>query len=272
MTTRIRPAVTTTMANRTMAKTTMGETMRKTARKPGATTHRGGLGWLGQGRGSALILTVLLTLILSAMAIVAMRDVARSVHQSGVFRTRLQADLMSESALQVYAKRSGDKANSVLSALRKGTAGMSDDGTTGIYGQDMRNVGSGAATLKDQRIAQATEGGHVEISSTTKGVREDFMTGTTGSESGLFLKPGDTTGAIHSFETQRDSEWRVIIRDPTDGIPAPGFSNRYCFKKVLIASDATVGVNDGDWNTVNNIANRRHAFDALLGPVECGYQ
>jgi hypothetical protein len=213
-------------------------------------------------RGSALVLVILLTLILSAFAIVALRNVSRSVQQTALFRTRAQAQSTSSSALDVFSLRAGDRAANIVTAI-KSQAVSEGGGQTGVYG------GSANAA---ERLAVATAGGHLRVN-------DDFLaqllpqaddpTSAGLEQTGLFT---DAAASRRTFETTRSSRFEVIVRDLVDGIPAPGYSGRYCFKKALIASDARVGERDDDWTEANNVAYARHGKEVLLGPIECGFE
>lgn len=59
-------------------------------------------------RGSALVLVTLLTLVLAALAIIALRNTARSVQQTATYQTRGQAGEMAASTGRLASKRVGD--------------------------------------------------------------------------------------------------------------------------------------------------------------------
>jgi Tfp pilus assembly protein PilX len=213
-------------------------------------------------RGSALILVILLTLILSAFAIVALRNVSRSVQQTALFQTRAQAQSTSSSAVNLYTQRAGDKASTIVYAIKSQSLSAAG-GQQGVYG------GSANAA---ERLATATAGGHLRVD-------DDFLvnlipqatavTSNGKEQTGLFT---NSAGSRRTFEDSRSSKFEVIVRDLVDGIPAPGYSGRYCFKKALIASDARVGERDDDWSSANNVAYARHGKEVLLGPIECGFE
>ena len=218
-------------------------------------------------RGSTLILVVLLTLILSASAIVALRNVARSTQGSAVFRTRAQAQMLSDSADRLFSDWVGNKASTLVDAMQKANYGEDDvSGTADVFGAGDNVDGQ---TMAEKRLGMAILGGELEFS------QEDLTTGATPlitpnvdpDESGLFqVAPADKT-----FESRRKAKWRVKIRDMTDGMPAVGYSGSFCFKKALVAAEAQVGVTDPDWSRSNNVAQSRHGLDVMIGPIECGY-
>lgn len=211
-------------------------------------------------RGSTLILVVLLTLILSASAIVAMRNVARTTQEVGVYRTRAQAQLTSDAANRLFGDYVGNKAPNFVSAMQNslsGSAGV-DDGVWGATGTATPNEAT--------RQKLATVGAELEFSHTE--LQTDLLPGYGDvGESGLFqLAPGQET-----FETRRRARWRVRLRDMSDGFPAVGYSEGFCFKKATIGAEALVGTMDARWNRANNVAQARHGTDVLIGPIECGY-
>ncbi len=220
-------------------------------------------------RGSTLILVILLSLVLSASAIVAMRDVARSARAAGVFRTRTQAQLTSDAADRLFADWVGNKAASLVDGMKNSLAGTTSGGVANIVGAQ----GSNGAPTQADREKLMIEGGqiefsHLDLQSDCGGTCVPLLTPYVGStETGLYqIAAGETT-----FETRRQTKFRVKIRDLTDGFPAPGYSEGLCFKKAIIVAEALVGTVDPNWNKSNNVAQSRHMIDAVIGPVECGY-
>ena len=222
---------------------------------------------LGNRRGSALILVLLLSLILSATAIVALRDVARSVQNSAVFRTRVQAQQTSNAVVQVYTARTGNKADAVITAIEESMYGKEGTGATdptGVFGGGHDTTSS--LSFEERRRAQAVMGGHVEFTNTELAA----LLGTPpAGETGMFT---DSAGSARSFESRRQSQWRVIVRDLMEGPKAEGYSQEYCFKKAVVGAEALIGQPDDDWTGPNNVALTRHTQDALIGPsMKCGY-
>lgn len=226
-------------------------------------------------RGSALILVVLLTLILSAMAIVALRDVARTTRATSVYRTRTQAQLTSDAAGRVFADYAGSMAAPLLDAASQSLYGA-EAGVVGAFGgahDDAIDLdGDGTLTLAERRRLLAVRGAVLEfdaedLTDDCNGACPPLLQTRGGEESGLFR----TNTTEETFETRRTSEWRLVARDFMDGFPAPGYGEGFCFKKALVASEARIGIPDQDWNRSNNVGTARHGFDVMLGPVECGY-
>lgn len=210
-------------------------------------------------RGSALVLVTLLTLILAALAIVALRNVARTTQQAGVFATRHQAQMSSGAAAAVVSRRIGDKAGNVyerMNAKLLGEAGSD----TGVLGGEL--LGADTDTVMGARLDTVRRGAYTVF------VGDDF--------SALLPVSGGMprlmgTSTEPSFEDQRQSDFRAIVRDPIEAQPAEGFSENWCFKKVLIATESTIGDMDDNWESSNRFARARKGVDALIGPIECGY-
>ncbi len=214
-------------------------------------------------QGSALVLVILLTLILSAFAIVALRNVSRSVQQTAVFRTRTQAQATSSSAVNLFAHRAGDKAASIVKAIKSQSLTEEAGGTQGVFG--------GSADMAE-RLATATQGGYLRVDDDflQNFIPQSQIVTTAGKEqTGLFTNAANSN---RTFEFNRSARFDVMVRDLVDGIPAPGYSGRYCFKKAFIATDARVGERDDDWSGANNVAYARHGKEVLLGPIECGFE
>jgi hypothetical protein len=208
--------------------------------------------WLQQARGSALILTMLILLVLSAIGMVALADVGRSVKQSGVYRVRAQAQNFSEAAAEYVVRDSGERADAYWNMMERGQMNSLDGMAIG------------------NRLATSRRGAFVRLDRDRDGTGHfnDLRADTDWGETGLL-----TNGTKSSFEAREGaSEFSVIIRDPLDGPPAPGYSDRYCFKKVTIASRGFVGEPDPEWTGAGMMAERRNAVETFIGPIECGSQ
>lgn len=213
-------------------------------------------------RGSALVLVMLLTLVMAALAIVALRNTARSVQQTATYQTRGQAGEMATSTGRLASKRVGDQAPKYWNRMNAALYGQAD------YSEDDLGVlgakGAGTGDMND-RVNAVTIGPHAELT------QEDFQSifnGYTGGETGLF-----SDGTIASFESQtgKESEIRFVIRDPIESNAASGFglNQAFCFKKVSMYAEARVGTVDDDWTGSNNIAQVRTGIEGLIGPIEC---
>ena len=244
--------------------------------------------------GSSLILVTLVSLVLAAVAIVALRNISRTVQQAAVYQTRQQSMLTSSGAASMFSKRVGDKASLVYNRM---TQRIYQEETT----DNDRGVLAGGRGMSD-RMKQVRGGQYAVFD---KGDFADFLPA--GTETGLFTgKLADGSQRVESFEGQegRTTTFRTIVRDPLDAQAATGFDNSYCFKKVVIATESTVGAVECDdnadcvaalgstdftcrggdglggakegfcddgWKRINTIAQSRSGMEGLIGPVECGY-
>lgn len=211
-------------------------------------------------RGSALVVVILVTLLLSALSIVAMRNVARSAQQASVFHTRNQSQNSSSAAVNLYAARAGDNAAQIVKGIKEKGFGQAG-GTSNVF--------SGTANEAD-RLATATAGGYLKRSDDDLvGLLPEStsLTSTSREQTGLF-----TNSALNnrSFEDGRSGRFEVIVRDLVDGIPAVGFGEQFCFKKAFIASESRVGISTDDFGGINNVAYSRHGKEVLMGPIDCG--
>lgn len=134
------------------------------------------------------------------------------------------------------------------------------------------------------------QGGYMKITPQTYQNPEAFDQILPG-ETGLFA----SNGAPHSHEAQYDlADYRVVIRDPIEGPPAVG-NSKFCFKKVLFASQVTYVATgtvcsdnagcatnsicnkpapDADgvcitWGDPTNAAWAASGVEALIGPISC---
>lgn len=231
---------------------------------------------VGKETGSALILVLLISLVLSAFGIVALRDIAVGTQQSASFRTRTQAGMMSDSAVSAMAMRTGNKAEHYLSLVDRGSFGTEGaTSTDAIYGV----TGSGSGALGADRQAYATHGGFVvfQHDAFDSGGAGDLLPGQGGAtaayenESGLFTSGGHATDGFNSFESRDETSWQVILRNVSAGFPAPGYSNRYCFRRATLGASSQVGQISPTWNEPANVGRGIHAREIFLGPIPCGY-
>ena len=94
------------------------------------------------------------------------------------------------------------------------------------------------------------------------------MLGSSTEETGLFTNDSSTNPSFEQGESTH--RFALVFRDPIDGIPVPGYSDDFCFKKVTIATEAEVGQTDPEWNNSNMIARSQSGQEVLLGPIHCG--
>ena len=208
--------------------------------------------WLGRQRGSALILTMLILLVLTAVGMVALRDVARTVQQSGVHRVRTQSETFTGAVSEFVSKRAGDNAAGYWNKME------SD------FDEDL-----GLATASD-RDARNDMGAMMVLSQDTASSGDLGVLGNSTVETGLFYESSVDKASFEQSPNEDTHNFRVILRDPMDGIPVPGYSDQYCFKKVTIATETTVGQGDPEWNKSNMIASSQSGSEVLIGPIDCG--
>lgn len=230
--------------------------------------------FLTSQRGSALILVVLLTLVLAAMSIVALRDIARTTSQTAVYRTRTQAQMTSNAAARIFTNYAGANAGPMFEAANATLYGENGD-VLGIFGENEEGLDAdddGTVTRTERRATTAVVGpvltfDHRVLTSDCDGLCPQMIPHPGGDETGLFR----SANSHITFETRRTTEWGIVARDFTDGYPAVGYGEGFCFKKALVASQSRVGVPDPEWTRANNVGHSRHGVDAVLGPVRCGY-
>lgn len=210
-------------------------------------------------RGSAVIMAMLIMLVLSAMGVIAMRSVTESVWQSGNHRTRNQAMLFADAVANLAAVRAGNNANAYIGMLREST---SRDLTAA------RALGAAGTGLAQSSLRR---GGFQIFSPTGSKPNEASLQSLFEGNAGMFTNDKATRGSFES-DVAMPTDFRFIVRDPIDGPPAPGYSSRYCFKKVSIASEVRIGKDDAGqkWDSRSNRASSRNLLEALIGPVDCG--
>lgn len=218
-------------------------------------------------QGAALLMVLLLTLVLTAVGIVAIESTVRSMQGAGNYRLRRQANIAAQSAVGYVSNRVGQKAS--------------------VYWQEISHRADRDSQGNPNRYES---GGFMTIDPKTYQNPDAFDQILPG-ETGLF----SSHGAPHSHEVQYAlADYRVVIRDPIDGPPAVG-NSQFCFKKVLFASQVTYvaqgkscatntdcepnGVcnkpaSDVDgicitWGDPTNAAWAGSGVEALIGPISC---
>lgn len=218
-------------------------------------------------RGSALVLVTLLTLILAAIAIIALRNTARGVQQTATFQTRIQAGESAASVTRVASKRVGDQAPKFWRQMTAKLIGRDAENDLGRLGAHGGNTG---ATLQGRQDAILL-GPHVILDKIDlQAMFKGYVGGST-AETGLY-----SDGTTASFEAQKTSDLRFVIRDPIESNAASGFGlgQAFCFKKVSMYAESTVYVPPPSgpvdaWTGPNNIAQVRGGLEGLIGPIEC---
>lgn len=218
-------------------------------------------GWLARERGSALILTILILLVLTGLGMVALKNVANSVQQSGAYRVRAQADTFSEAAVDyasVYAANSADKLYEDMQL-----------GQVGAFNDPDNDEETDATATSDQRIAMERVGPHLVLHQ-KPGEKIQFGDLDTQSDTVTGLVSG---GSVKSFEAMEDNvQFSVVFRNPIDGPAIPGFDSECRYKKVTIASRGRVGKPDNKWEGAGMFGEKRHGIEVFIGPINCGRQ
>lgn len=207
---------------------------------------------LGRARGSALILTMLILLVLTAIGMVALKDVARTVQQSGVYRVRTQSETFTEAVSEFVSMRAGDNAEGYWNKMESDF----DDQLGG--------------TSSTERLARNDLGAMMELSQDNASTGDLKVLGDSTVETGLFYESSVDKASFEQAPNEDTHRFRVILRDPMDGIPVPGYSDQYCFKKVTVATETTVGEGDSEWKKANMIASSQSGAEVLIGPLDCG--
>lgn len=188
-------------------------------------------------QGAALIAVLLLTMVLSAVGIVAMQNTFNSLQLSGNYRLRSQALETADSAMVFFGEvRCGNR-------------------STNCWGR-----------LETARTLSPGADGNVESSEDliTQGVLTPAITGETGLFSGattdLASHEADTSAGRASFE--------VVMRDPVDGPPVLGSDSSYCSKLVFLGSRATydaLEVDGANAQRIQNWARPPRAASSMVG-------
>ncbi|MFU8802782.1 MAG: hypothetical protein ACNA8W_03135 [Bradymonadaceae bacterium] len=210
-------------------------------------------------RGAALILAMLVMLVLSGLGLIALSSVTDSVWQSSSYRARAQGQLFSDGVLNFGVFNAGLSAPEELAKVAHMT----------------RTSMLEAGADQDARVSALNRGGYHIY--TTNPADDAFQTNLSllFPEGRFFEREVDPANAPKSFENAigPDGEtipvaFRYIIRDPLEGPSVPGFSGKFCFKKVSMASQARVG-DMGDGSSRSSVALGSHLAETLLGPVDC---
>jgi|GEM_PF-2899039 len=213
--------------------------------------------WLQKPRGSALILTLLVLLVLTGLGMTAMHSVGRSLNQSGAYRVRAQASGLANAAVLYTASQAGKHAQN--------------------YWSEMNNEQNrGYAASGSTRIEQSRRGAYLKLAQQPSGsdaVRA-FSDIDIPGETGLLAAGSKAALSIGSFESDSrgsdKSQFISVIRDPMDGPAAPGAGESSCFKRVTVASQAMLGDPGTSVTGGGNLGNRRAVVETYIGPIDCG--
>jgi Tfp pilus assembly protein PilX len=218
-------------------------------------------------RGAALMAALLMTLVLSGVGLVVMQSTMQSMKMSGNYKMRKQANAGAEAAVLYTSNMVGDQASTFWRGMESATQTATSNGGDFVANQAI--IGRGGAMI----VSNADQ------PSATVPVMKVFQGAVTNGETGLFT---DTAGNARSFEQKTASgnatgnnTFRVVLRDPVEGPPAPGYSGRFCFKKIYFASATQYGALNGaeatDWTKPPlTIATARNGMEGFIGPIECG--
>lgn len=210
----------------------------------------------GRGpRGSALILVLLVLLALSAIGMVALRDIARSIDQSGLYRVRTTSSMFGDGTAQFWLRRSAGNAGTVWQSMYQG------DGCRAAL------AGKGSMTDREWERLRSELGGCAVYKSTKADTFGKILNTSTG-ETGLFI---DDSGKYRSFESQKqESQFRILARYPFEGNAPEGFSgDDYCFKMVTFAAEGQLGEFPNNWTEPKQVGRGRAIFKGKIGPVPC---
>lgn len=212
-------------------------------------------------RGSALVLVLLILLALSAIGMIALKDVTRSLDQSGQFRARSNAQALADAATRFMGTRFGNNPKRILQAMeqaqdleREGSISRSSGSYTG--GSATQIERRGKILQLEQKPGETTDFDDV-LSSSTSGELE---------ETGLFYD-----GTNPSFESKEGgAQFEVIVRDTLSGFPAPGSGDEYCLTRVVIAARGSVGPQNNNWTQPRQTGVGTGIFEAMVGPTDVG--
>ena len=223
---------------------------RRDALERGPRIHRRG------ERGAALIVVVLLTLALSAIAMTALRTATRSLDQTGSYKMGQQASEASRSALTFVGVRAGDRPSNYLGRMRAGA-----------------QVNYGASRSAEQ----VERGGVVTLTEADfQGGGGAAVLGSAGSETGLF---GSAANPSHESDPGLGRVgFEVILRDASEGPPPVGSDSSFCSKKLYMgarssydarARDATNIEIESNWDRPPRSATSLQGLESWIGPVPC---
>lgn len=193
-------------------------------------------------RGAALILALLVMLVLSGLALVAMYSVSDSTMMAGMHRMQTEVETISDGYNQVAVHRAGVNAPEYVQILRE-----RDDGkVVELSDGDVDLGGYFSDTFPG-------DGNHCEM------------------DGGGF--------SASATRENRHPSCAAVYRDSVMGPRVPGFGDDFCFNRVTVGSMAMIGDVALDAGADSGEAARsrldnaqvlgRNATQAMIGPVEC---
>ncbi len=199
-------------------------------------------------RGAALLISLLLTLVLAALGIVAIQTGVRGMNQAGNYRMRKQAQLASEGAVLYVSGRVGDRATSYWSEIQRN--------------RDILRRTSPNVALNTEIDGYVTVGRFMDAQNNQVDTYADTLDG-----EGTRLYSDQ---AMSSHEEQFDgASYRVILRDPIEGPPMAGSDGKFCYKKVMFVSEIVYGQPSSEWIKPSQASRGSNSVEALIGPIEC---
>jgi hypothetical protein len=182
---------------------------------------------------------------------------------------RKQASAAAEAAVLFSSNMVGDRASTFWRGIDSSTQLATGAGATSAA--QLAAVRRGGSMILTRGPLTAAPPAGVPVM--------QVMTNAAANETGLF----SNAGAIRSFEQRTgtgteasQNSFRVVLRDPVEGPPAPGYSGRFCFKKIYFASESKYGsflggTESADWTLPpSTIATGRNGMEGFIGPIECG--
>ncbi|TDP75472.1 hypothetical protein [Bradymonas sediminis] len=209
--------------------------------------------WLHASRGSALILTLLVLLVLTGLGMTAMHSVGVSLQQSGAYRVRAQASGLANAAVLYTSSQAGKSAQHYWTQMnRQQNAAFAD-------------ISSGS------RIDTARRGAYLHLAqpqSGTRAFKDIDITGVVGT--GLLAVNDQTNSFEADSRGTQKSQFSSVIRDPMDGPAAPGAGESSCYKRVTVASQAMLGDPADTVTGAGMVGNKRAVLETYIGPIDCG--
>lgn len=214
--------------------------------------------WVQKPRGSALILTMLVLLVLTGLGMTAMHSAGRSLKQSGAYRVRAQASGLANAAVLYTSHQAGKHAQNYWSEMNR------------------EQNSAYALPTSGSRIEKARRGAYLQLTQEPSGsdAIRSFKDIDIPGESGLLAGGSESGLLINSFESDARgsgvSQFSSVIRDPIDGPAAPGAGESSCYKRVTVASRAMLGDPSDRQNSAGMLGNKRAVIETYIGPIDCG--
>lgn len=201
--------------------------------------------------GSALVMTLLVMLVLTALGMTAFHSVGRSLSQSGTYRVRAQASGLAAAALTYTSNDIGYRAKDYWERMNR----------------DQQRIVRGEELEAGDRLENARIGPYLRLNQFPSATERPFPE-LPDEGSGLLA-----TETVNSFESgfEGGSGFSIMLRDPIEGPAAVGYgADNFCFKKVTIAANASLGDSDAGWDGSGMVGSKRNATESYIGPIPCG--